>query len=266
MTLIQTDELANHIDDPNWVVVDCRADLLDHAKGRSEFELAHIPGAQFADLETDLSDPPGKRGRHPLPSKERFCDFLSELGVGENSTVVAYDQANGMFACRFWWMVRWVGHADVRVLDGGLRTWRESGRDLTDTIQARSPSEFTPRPSLTKTVAANQVLEHQGILIDARTEDRFRGENEMIDHKAGHIPGAICRPFPNNLTDDERFNTSSSQFGEIDRTENIVCYCGSGVTATHNIFALLLAGYPEPSLYPGSWSEWIEDDSRPVEM
>ena len=265
MSLIQADELNKHLNDPNWMLVDCRADLMDHGKGRKDFESAHIPQAQFADLETDLSDRPGKKGRHPLPSKERFCAFLSRLGVTGTNTVVAYDQRNSMFACRFWWMVRWVGHADVRVLDGGLSAWEEAGYTLTSEITQREQSDFVASHPLTKTVNADRVLKHEGVLIDARTQDRFHGENETIDHKAGHIPGAICRPFVANLTDQDRFNTASSQFDDIDDHNNIVCYCGSGVTATHNIFALVLAGHPEPSLYPGSWSEWIEDESRSIE-
>ena len=265
MALIQPSELANHQNDPNWVIVDCRADLVDHSKGLRDFNEAHIPKAQFADLESDLSDPAGSGGRHPLPTKERFCKFLSDLGVSADSTVVVYDQSNSMFACRLWWMLRWVGHANVLVLDGGMRAWQEAGYEPTALVAPRQHTNFPVQPSLTKTVEADQVQQHQGILVDARAEDRFHGENETMDHKAGHIPGAICRPFPKNLDGQDRFNASSSQFADIDKNDNIVCYCGSGVTATHNIFALLLAGYPEPSLYPGSWSEWIEDDSRAME-
>ena len=216
-------------------------------------------------LEHALSDEAGKRGLHPLPDKERFAATLGAYGIDNDSSVVAYDDGSCSFACRFWWMMRWIGHADVRVLDGGLHQWTEQGLETdVDAVQAQ-PCQFEVRPSLTKDCGPDDVLGREHKLIDARSYDRFLGQNESIDHTAGHIPGAVCYPFTGNQDTDKRFKREKDRFQMLGADESIVCYCGSGVTATHNIMALLLAGYPEPTLYPGSWSEWIEDPNRPIE-
>ena len=254
---------------PDYLIFDCRAHLLDKHKGRLEFQLAHIPNAQYADLEADLSSAPGAGGRHPLPSKTTLVERLRNWGVSNNSHIVCYDQNNGAFAARMWWLLRWLGHENVAVLDGGLDAWQAAGYSTTtEEIQCK-PGNFTATDSLTQVCEAADLLEASNTLLDARDAARFRGEVEPIDPVAGHIPGAICIPFTGNLAEG-RFKTAHllrrrfEDLGVSDRPNN-VCYCGSGVTAAHNILALLIAGYQEPALYPGSWSEWVTDPERPIE-
>lgn len=263
--LIAAEELHDNLS--NVLVFDCRAALGDTAKGRQDFEAGHIQGAVHADLDVDLSSAPGDGGRHPLPDRgaitSRFCDW----GIQQGSRLVCYDQNNGAFAGRFWWLARWLGHEHVQVLDGGLDEWLASGFS-TETIETpRTKSDFQAAEPLTRVCSASDLTQ-ESHLIDARDEARFRGEHEPIDPVAGHIPGAVCAPFSANLDNGkfrspealtERFKTLG-----FDQHHNIVCYCGSGVSAIHNILALLIAGYPEPVLYPGSWSEWIRDPQRPI--
>ncbi len=263
--LISASELAALLSNPNLRVIDCRWALTNPSFGREEFDKGHIPSAQFMPLEPAMSDEAGERGRHPLPDKERFAATLGAYGIDSDSSVIAYDDGSCSFACRFWWMMRWVGHADVRVLDGGLHQWTKQGLETAvEAVQAQ-PCQFEVRPSLTKDCGPDDVLGVEHKLIDARGYDRFLGQNESIDHTAGHIPGAMCYPFDGNQGTDKRFKRETDRFQTLGADESIVCYCGSGVTATNNIMALLLAGYPEPTLYPGSWSEWIEDPNRPIE-
>ena len=277
-TLIEASALAAHIDDPKWVIVDCRHDLVNLAAGRAAYDAGHIPHAAFVDIETQLSGAKrgadgAFRGRHPLPDKDAFVALLRELGVDDDSQVVAYDAHGGMFAARLWWMLRWIGHEAVAVLDGGVPAWQAAGQPL---VMEASP----PRPrgrialhdTLVTTVDVNDVLhnvERGGrTIVDARAPDRFRGENETIDPVGGHIPGAKNRFFKDNLQADGRFKTPEQLRTEwevaVGDPKDAIMQCGSGVTACHNLLALEVAGMRGASLYPGSWSEWSADPARAV--
>ena len=262
--LIDAGQLYEQLKDPNLRIVDCRWSLTDADFGLGAFNEAHIPTAQYVPLEPAMSDNPSERGRHPLPRSSFFANVLSNLGVENQSKIVAYDDGSSVYACRFWWMCRWLGHSDVRLLNGGFHKWQTEQLPTTDVTTGYERAEYIPRPSLTREVSAEALQEIDATLIDARTQDRFEGRNETLDHKAGHIPGALCFPFLENLNDSMEFVQSSTRFKGIDPNKDIICYCGSGVSATQNLFALLLAGFPEPILYPGSWSEWIEDPGRPI--
>jgi len=277
-TLIEPTALAAHMNDPKWVVVDCRHDLMNLAAGRDAHAAGHIPGAVFADMETELSgakrDAAGHfRGRHPLPEKDAFIELLRGWGVDDDTQVVAYDAHGGMFAARLWWMLRWVGHAAAAVLDGGLPAWQAAGQPVvTDTPSPRASGNIKARPALVTTVDVAAVLhnvEHGGrTIVDARAPDRFRGENETIDPVGGHIPGAQNRFFKDNLQADGRFKAPEQLKAElgvaVGDPQNAIMQCGSGVTACHNLLALEVAGMPGAALYPGSWSEWTADPKRAV--
>jgi thiosulfate/3-mercaptopyruvate sulfurtransferase len=254
--------------DETCIVFDCRYSLLDRDAGRRAWEAGHIPGALYADLEQDLSSPAGSGGRHPLPDRDALVGQLREWGVNRDSTVVCYDQNNSAMACRLWWLLRWLGHADVHVLDGGLDAWQAAGYSTTRAPVAARPGDFSAHSPLTRTLSVAEVLTSSAKLLDAREAHRFRGESEPIDAVAGHIPGAMSVPFMDNLIESRFLHPKelAARFRELGlgTDDDIVCYCGSGVTATHNILALLLAGYEEPALYPGSWSEWITDPNRPI--
>ncbi len=250
-------------------VFDCRFDLSDAEAGGRRYAEGHIPGAAHLHLNNDLSGPaePGRTGRHPLPERAMFDTLLAEHGVTEETQVVAYDDTGGMFAARLWWMVRWTGHIAVAVLDGGYQAWLEGKGTHT-------PSSSSPAPTAPPPVSMHEVREHvdadSWTLLDARANDRFRGDNETIDPVAGHIAGALNAPFHGNIGNDDRFLDRAAlkdRFGALlgdDGGKPVVCYCGSGVTAAHNILAMVHAGIPEPALYPGSWSEWITDPSNPI--
>ena len=268
--LIAPAELAA---DKTRIVFDCRFSLLDKPAGQRSWEAGHIPGARFADLERDLSAPAGKGGRHPLPDRDALAARFRAWGVNNDSQLVCYDQASGALAGRFWWLARWLGHDAVRVLDGGLDAWIAAGLPTDREAVAPAPGNFRPRTPLTRVASIADVIGAAAPgtnrkLLDARETARYRGEQESIDPVAGHIPGAISAPFSENLAAG-RFKSPGelrARFAAlgIDPKQEIVSYCGSGVTATHNILALKLAGFPEPALYPGSWSEWITDPARPV--
>lgn len=276
-TLISAADLAAHIDDPAWVVVDCRHDLMNLAAGRSAYASGHLPGAVFADIETVLS---GARngadgvflGRHPLPDREVLAEALRDFGIDDTTQVVAYDAHGGMFAARLWWLLRWLGHEAVAVLDGGMAAWEASGQQLTTEVRIRPRGSFSVRAPFVPTVTVREVLDNlqsgQRIVIDARAADRFRGENETIDPVGGHIPGAKNRFFKDNLGADGRFKDAAQLREElgalIDDPAAAIMQCGSGVTACHNLLALEVAGLPGAALYPGSWSEWVSDPARPV--
>lgn len=253
------------------LVIDCRFSLTDSEAGRRSYAAGHIPGARFADLERDLSSPrrpDGRGGRHPLPNREALCERLRSWGVDRRSRVVCYDQNSGAVAGRLWWLMRWLGHADVRVLDGGLDAWVAAGYETETTEAAPMHGDFEARPALTRICTAEALPDSEIALLDARDTVRFRGESEPFDPIAGHIPGAVCAPFTENL-EGGRFRPADqlkSRFRElgVDAAKDTVCYCGSGVTATHNILALLIAGFAEPALYAGSWSDWIADADRPI--
>ena len=267
-TLISVQELATI---KNTIIIDCRYSLNDLSYGRTAHQVGHIPGAIFVDLNEDLSGDiiPGKTGRHPLPEKATFVARVRQWGITNVSQVIVYDDANGAFGARCWWMLRWLGHVDVAVLDGGFKAWVEAEEAVTAEIDEVQASEFELKPDLTLIIEADELGQHPGLVTDARDFSRYRGESEPIDSVAGHIPDARCMPFANNLTSSLHFKPKEilqqqfRAFG-IPESSTTVCYCGSGVTAAHNILALVHAGYPEPTLYPGSWSEWITDPLRPV--
>ena len=276
-TLISAQALANHISDPTWVVVDCRHDLMNLAAGREGYAIGHLPMAVFADIETVLSGAKHGadgvfRGRHPLPEKDALAAALRELGIGDDSQVVAYDAHGGMFAARLWWLLRWLGHEAVAVLDGGMAAWQAAGQPLTTEVAARAPGSLSVRAPFVPTVTVAEVMDNldhgRRIVIDARAADRFRGENETIDPVGGHIPGAKNRFFKDNLQADGRFKDAGqlrAEFGAlVDDPSQAIMQCGSGVTACHNLLALEVAGMPGAALYPGSWSEWVGDPQRPV--
>lgn len=275
--LISAAELAQHQSDPNWVILDCRHDLTNPQAGQDAYAAGHIPHAQFAHLDRDLSDkrpgPKGEfRGRHPLPTREAFIETLRGWGVNPDSQVVAYDAQGGMFAARLWWMLRWIGHEAVAVLDGGLPAWLDAGQTLSTEAERNPRGTIALQPAITATVDANDVLaglpQATRTVIDARAPDRFRGENETLDPVGGHIPGAKNRFFKDNLLPDGRFKPAEqlrSEFSAlIGDPQSAVMQCGSGVTACHNLLALEIAGMSGAALYPGSWSEWCSDASRPV--
>ena len=272
-TLVDVEALAQHGDDPKWVVIDCRHSLADFSQGRRLYEESHIPDAFFADVERDLAGAKtGANGRHPLPDPEAFAAFLRDCGVSHDSQIVAYDAGADMFAARLWFLSRWIGHEAVAVLDGGFQAWKDAGMQVTaapsiDTklgdLQVRLHSELV--------VDAQFVLENTGAkaicLVDARAADRFAGENETIDPVAGHIPGARNRPFKEIFRDDGRFRTADElrrRFEGLGAAQHIVHQCGSGVSAAVNLLAMEIAGLRGSRLYAGSWSEWIADTSRPV--
>lgn len=272
--LIDTDTLADHLDDPNWVVFDCRHDLVRPDWGAGEYAKSHIPGARFLHLDRDLSGPmSGANGRHPLPDPQRLAATLGAAGVGPATQVVAYDAHGGAYASRAWWALRWLGHDAVAVLDGGFGKWLREDRGETDEVPKPAPVRFQPRPGVAP-VDAQFVLAHlrdPGVcVVDARSSDRYRGENETIDPVAGHIPGSVNRFFRENLDASGRFKPPAALREEWKRLlpslppEAIVHSCGSGVSACHNLLAMEVAGLAGSRLYPGSWSEWIADPSRPV--
>lgn len=276
-TLITAAELAQHVLEPDWIVLDCRHDLADPTAGRIAYDSGHIPNAQFAHLDTDLSDktagPDGLfRGRHPLPDREAFIDKLRVWGVNRSSQVIAYDAQGGMFAARLWWMLRWVGHDAVAVLDGGLSAWLAEGMWLSTEPGAKVRGDITAQPPLVSTVGAEDILRNlsgaASTVVDARAPDRYRGENETLDPVGGHIPGARNRFFKENLQADGRFKPADQLRAEfaslLSDSEKTIMQCGSGVTACHNLLAMEIAGLRGAALYPGSWSEWCADPSRPV--
>jgi len=274
-TLIDVSALAAHLDDPNFVVCDCRHDLANYNAGRAAYAQSHIPGARFLHLDEDLSGPKtGVNGRHPLPHAITFTLRLAALGIDNRKQVVAYDDAGGVFASRLWWMLRWVGHIPVAVLDGGFTAWTQAAQLVSTEPAVVNATTYNPNPDPRMMVDARVVAGGAGgsvlRLIDARSPDRFRGENETLDPVAGHIPGALNRFFKQNLRDDGRFKSAADlrqEFATLldgQGPGSVVHQCGSGVTACHNLLAMETAGLKGSRLYPGSWSEWVSDRTRPV--
>lgn len=275
--LITAEQLAARLAEPRLVILDCRFALEDVDYGQRSHAEGHLPGARFADLERDLSGPvvKGVTGRHPLPDPARLVERLRDWGIDDDSQIVLYDDGPGAFAARAWWLLAWLGKRDgVYLLDGGLNAWRAAQLPLTTEPPASRRGSFQGQPDERLVVTAEQLrqsLDEPGLtLLDARALPRFRGEVEPIDPVAGHIPGALCAAFTDNLGSDGRFLPADrlrQRFAELlagRSPEGLVAYCGSGVTACHNLFALCLAGYPLAPLYAGSWSEWITDPTRPV--
>jgi thiosulfate/3-mercaptopyruvate sulfurtransferase len=278
-TLISTHELAQHIEDPAWAIMDCRFSLTNPTRGQQDYLEAHIPGAIYVHLEKDLAAPaiPGQTGRHPLPPVDRLVDNFSRWGITTGVQVVVYDDApgaSGAIAGRLWWLLRYLGHDSIALLDGGWSRWQLENRPVRGGIEVRSKSIFTPRlhPELLASsldVEASR-LDSGSRVIDSRSSDRYRGENETIDPIAGHIPGAISAPYMENIGADGLLlpvDRLRERFGELlgsvpaDKT---VFYCGSGVTAALNLIALKHAGMGDARLFIGSWSEWITDPSHPI--
>lgn len=273
--LVSTGELERHLGDPDYVVVDTRHDLMDPAKGRRLYAQGHVPGAHFLSVDDDLSgEKIGTNGRHPLPDLDTFAAKINACGVRPGVQVVVYDDLAGNFAVRLWWMLRWLGHDGVALLDGGYPLWVQEGRPTTKEVPAPRQGAFVPRPRLGATVDAHFVARFRESpdvpLIDARAAERFDGLQEPIDPVAGHIPGAVNRFWKENLRPDGRFKPAAELRQEFERflggadAARAVHMCGSGVTSCHNMFALELAGFPGGRLYPGSWSEWCADPARPV--
>jgi thiosulfate/3-mercaptopyruvate sulfurtransferase len=274
-TLISTDELETRLREPDLVVCDVRHDLTKPGEwGKAQYDAGHIPGAVFVHLDRDLSAPmTGRNGRHPLPTPEIAAATFGRLGIAPGKLVVAYDQGPGAFAARLWWMLRWLGFEDVAVLDGGYAKWAGEGRVVSTDAEAPQPAAFKIR-RVTPTVNASGVMASLArqalLLVDARAPERFRGETEPLDKVAGHIPGARNRPYTHNLNPDGTFKHPAflrAEFGAIldgVSEELVVHQCGSGVTACHNILAMEIAGIHGTRLYPGSWSEWCSDPSRPI--
>jgi thiosulfate/3-mercaptopyruvate sulfurtransferase len=273
-TLISTTDLALHLGDPAFVVVDCRHNLSDVDAGERAYRLAHIPGARFMHLDRDLSGAKtGHNGRHPLPDVETLASTLGRAGIDSSKQVVAYDQNSGMWASRLWWLLRWLGHDAVAVLEGGLDKWSAETRPRTSALPSDAASALVTQ-ALGPTSSASEILQHLDdasiFVLDARAAERFRGDLEPIDPVAGHIPGARNRPHTENLTAQGVFKPApllraefEAMLGDVSPTA-VVHQCGSGVTACHNVLAMAVAGLPGSRLYPGSWSEWIADPARPV--
>ncbi|NLY35307.1 MAG: sulfurtransferase [Alcaligenaceae bacterium] len=263
-------------DDDALILLDARHDLGNHQLGREQYLEGHIPGAIFLDHEIDLCGPKtGKNGRHPLPDREDFIRLLGNLGIAPQANIVVYDARDSMFAAHLWWMLRWAGCTKVRVLNGGWSAWGQISGDIEREKPApRSPVVWGAGGTSMAVVDVNAVLANirQPVftVIDARAENRFRGENETIDPVAGHIPGAINWPFSRNLDSDGFFRPVQeleSDFAELlgkQTPEKIIHQCGSGISACHNLLAMEVAGLTGSALYPGSWSEWCSDSSRPV--
>ncbi len=273
-TLIDPATLARHLDDADWCVVDVRHQLADAGYGERAYAAGHLPGAVFLHCDGDLSGrTTGSNGRHPLPEAAVLAGKLGACGIGPDTQVVVYDDAQGMIAGRLWWLLRWLGHDRVAVLDGGLQAWQAIGGSLETDVPSPTPASFAVRER-SALVDVDYVLAHLDTpgmrLVDARSPDRFRGENETIDPVGGHIPGAANRFFRDNLAADGRFKPASLLRAEWQAIlagmapEHVVHQCGSGVSACHNILAMELAGLTGSRLYAGSWSEWCADPKRPV--
>ncbi len=275
-TLISVEGLAQFINDADWVIVDCRFWLDDTEKGRFAYQDTHIPGAVYAHLGEDLSGPvvPAETGRHPLPDMNRFAQKLGSWGISPKSQVVVYDDRGGMISARLWWMLRWLGHEAVALLDGGYLAWVADGHPVTAEIPQPKPQIFTPDPQPEMQFSADDVLLHFGdpgyILVDSRASERYRGEEEPIDPVAGRIPGAVNYFWGTNLDSKGHMQIKQvlrgrfeSLFGDVP-AERVTFYCGSGVAAAHNALAVAHAGLGMPRIYPGSWSEWINDPERPL--
>lgn len=273
-TIVDVATLKAHLDDPAWLIVDARHQLADTGYGERAYAEGHLPGAVFLHLDRDLSGPMnGKNGRHPLPDAAAVARRFGEIGIGPATQVVVYDDAQGMIAGRLWWLLRWLGHDAVALLDGGLPAWQAAGEALTTVVPTLPPTDFVARQRDVH-VDADWLLARletpQLHLVDARAPDRFRGENEFTDPVAGHIPGAANRFFKDNLEADGRFKPAAQLRAEWlallagAGPDELIHQCGSGVSACVNLIAMEIAGLPGSKLYPGSWSEWCADPSRPV--
>lgn len=274
-TLISTNELAQHLKDPNWVLIDCRFDLADKEWGAEEYAQLHIPGAVYAHMEKDICGPiTPTSGRHPLPDVKVFIAAMQRMGVNKNSQVVVYDATGGGMAGRLWWQLKFYGHEKVALLNGGLPKWLTEGRETAEGLETNPAGDFTGIPDESMIVTTDEMKTLMGskthAIIDSRAPERFRGEVEPIDVVAGRIPGALNRFYSDNLDKNGQFLPAEALKTAFEtllgglKPQEAVAYCGSGTTACHNLVAMAYAGLPLPRLYVGSWSEWIRDPKRPV--
>ncbi len=274
--LIGVDELGPQLGQPTWRVLDCRFDLMQPAKGRAEYGQGHSPGAQYADLDGDLAGPVSKStGRHPLPSTKAFAQTLGEWGIDNESQVVVYDHGSGAIAARLWWMLKWVGHEQVAVLNGGYSAWQEAGYPVSDNAEFADRVKFravvdSDLVVTTDELVQSMIADNAPLIVDARDRARFAGSSEPIDSVAGQIPGAVNHPFSESIdalggwkSRDQLRDGWAPILGR-DTDQPWVSMCGSGVTACHLALSAGVAGLPQPRLYVGSWSEWIRDPDRPV--
>jgi thiosulfate/3-mercaptopyruvate sulfurtransferase len=273
--LIDVDELQQQMTQPAWRVIDCRFDLMVPSRGQEEYDCSHIPGAQYASLDHDLAGPiSDSTGRHPLPPARTFADTLGAWGIDNNSQVVVYDHGSGAIAARLWWMLKWVGHEQVAVLNGGFAAWQDAGYEVSDRIETVAAVKFHAAPNAELIVSTDELVDsmlagNAPLIVDARDAERYAGKREPIDTVAGHIPGAVNYPFSASLDaqgawkgrDDLR--SGWSRVLGTDTGRSWVSMCGSGVTACHLALSAALAGYCLPRLFVGSWSEWIRDPDRP---
>ena len=280
-TLIEPAELAERTDRPDWTVLDCRFDLARPQWGEQAYAAGHIPHALYAHLDRDLSGPiTSHSGRHPLPDISSLAATLGRWGIDASVQVIAYDQGNGAYAARLWWLLRWLGHPAVAVLNGGFAAWQQQSLPVSTQTDARQARQFVPHAAdsevistaaLAEWVRAGELARGARTLVDARGADRFAGQNETLDSIAGHVPGAHNHPFARNLDAQGHFlppeELRARWLGTLAgrSPSQVVSMCGSGVTACHNLLALEVAGLRGARLYAGSWSEWIRDASRPVE-
>lgn len=274
-TVVSAEDLKAHLDD--CVVLDCRYDLLDPAAGRRSYDEGHIPTAHFLDTDTILSGPKsGRNGRHPMPDRETLLRNLREIGISDDTQIVAYDAQGGQIAGRLWCLMRWLGHDAVALLDGDIRAWEAAGYELTTEVPAPPPQgRLSDRPSLLETLAVDEVQRRMTddsiLIIDARAPDRYNGVIEPIDPVAGHIPGAVNRFHARNLGADNKLKPAATLREEFETLlagrdpASVVHQCGSGISACANLLAMTHAGLEGSALYPGSWSEWVADPSRPIE-
>lgn len=274
--LIDAAGLHSHIEEPGWCIVDCRFDLMQPERGFADYVAGHIPGAVYAHLDQDLAGPPGTTtGRHPLPAPATFAGTLGRWGISTDTRVVVYDYGSGAIAARLWWLLRWLGHSDVALLDAGYAGWVRAGFVVSSEMPQVVPVIYTGAADNRLVVTTDEVLQRLGQddgadLLDARDAERFRGEREPIDPVAGHIPGARNLPLASSLNSDGSWKSqgelrelwSEALQGRQDKPW--IAMCGSGVTACHLALSAQLAGFNMPRLYAGSWSEWIRDRGRPV--
>ena len=273
-TIISAEELYKNINNQNWFIFDCRFSLSNPTEGETKFNQAHLPTAQFVNMDKDLASAiTPKTGRHPLPDPEVFIQKLQSWGVSNSSQVICYDDLSGAFAARMWWLLKWLGHDDVAVLDGGIDKWNERDLPLETDVQTRTEGTFSGQANHNMWVKVDYVQQQLTLskinLIDARTKERFTADDSKTDPVPGHVPGAMSYPFSENLSKQGVF-LSKSELSErfvnlyADEQKEVISMCGSGITACHNLLAMRVAGLPMARLYAGSWSEWIKEKSRPV--
>ena len=273
-TIISVKELNENLNQEDWYIFDCRFLLKDPKGGLTKYNQGHIPGAQFADMDKDLSSVMTEHsGRHPLPNPNEFMEKLQHWGVSNSSQIICYDDMSGAFAARMWWLMKWLGHTNVAVLDGGIDKWIENNLPIETKVQNHSAGSFSGQPNNDMWVDINFIQEkltqNKINLLDARSADRFTAKDTKTDPVAGHIPGAISFPFAENLSNKGVFQSPEklqNRFAELfsDDQAEVINMCGSGVTACHNLLAMSIAGLPMTRLFVGSWSEWIKEKSRPV--